>query len=32
MFTGGGTPAGDARARAGAWHETLQFLSEELGA
>ena len=30
-FTGGGTPAGDARARAGAWQETLRFLSDEIG-
>ncbi len=30
-FRGGGTAAGDARARAGAWHETLGFLAAEFG-
>jgi dienelactone hydrolase len=29
-FRGGGTPAGNARARAGAWHETLRFLAREI--
>jgi dienelactone hydrolase len=30
-FRGGGTPAGDARARASAWQESLRFLSDEIG-
>jgi dienelactone hydrolase len=30
LFRAGGTPAGDARARAGAWRETLGFLATEL--
>lgn len=29
-FRGGGTPAGNARARAGTWRETLRFLAREI--
>jgi dienelactone hydrolase len=29
-FRGGGTPEGDARARVGAWQETLRFLADEI--
>jgi dienelactone hydrolase len=32
MFRGGGTPAGNARARADAWRQILRFLASELGA
>ena len=31
-FTAGGTPAADARARAGAWQATLTFLADHLAA
>jgi dienelactone hydrolase len=32
LFRGGGTPAGNARARADAWRRTLRFLARELAA